>query len=70
MTRETYRGVKLSARNLRGKYYGKVRLTVGGQAFGDWVKLHSEAESIESLRRTVDAAYDRPEAYPDYWRAP
>ena len=49
MTRETYRGVKLTARKLTGRDYGRCRTTVGGQPFGDWIGA-DEARILRVIR--------------------
>jgi len=65
---ETYRGVRLSVRALNGKEWGHCQQRVNG--FDFFISIdRDEANVMAQLKRDVDAAHERPESYPDYWRA-
>lgn len=63
MIRETYRGVPLKV-TPRGS--GIFEEFVGGVSLGTWIG-GTERGRIEQLKRYVDAAGERPDAYLDYW---
>jgi hypothetical protein len=63
MTRTTYRGVTLKV-TPRGA--GTFEEYVGGVSLGKWIG-GTEARRIEQLKRTIDAAGERPDGYQGYW---
>ena len=67
MITETYKGVRLRVRTLPGQDWGYTQMTVNGVP---WFKAleRDENKAMEQLKRNVDAAHERPEAYPDYWK--
>ena len=56
MIRETYKGRQLKA--IKGKSYGKSRITVNGTECGEW--LGTQADVIEWAKRTIDDVDSRP----------
>jgi hypothetical protein len=56
MIRETYKGRQLKA--VKGKSYGKSRITVNGTECGEW--LGSQTDAIEWAKRTIDDVDSRP----------
>lgn len=56
MIRETYKGRQLKA--VKGKSYGKSRITVNGTECGEW--LGTQADAIEWAKRTIDDVDSRP----------
>ncbi|MFJ2697403.1 hypothetical protein ACIO5Z_14415 [Streptomyces rochei] len=56
MIRETYKGRQLKA--VKGKSYGKSRITVNGTECGEW--FGTQADVIEWAKRTIDDVDSRP----------
>lgn len=56
MIRETYKGRQLKA--VKGKTYGKSRITVNGTECGEW--FGTQADVIEWAKRTIDDVDARP----------
>jgi hypothetical protein len=56
MIRETYNGRQLKA--VKGKTYGKSRITVNGTECGEW--FGTQADVIEWAKRTIDDVDSRP----------
>jgi hypothetical protein len=56
MIRETYKGRQLKV--VKGKTYGKSRITVNGTECGEW--FGTQADVIEWAKRTIDDADSRP----------
>lgn len=61
---ETYKGVALKVREGKGRDYGYSEAWVNGKAWGRW--RGNKADLLRSLKGYVDAAEERPEAYPDF----
>lgn len=68
MIRETYKGRQLKA--VKGKAYGKSRITVNGTECGEW--LGTQADVIEWAKRTIDDVDSRPfeGRWAECWYAP
>lgn len=66
-TSETYRGVVLRARALprKSRRFGDVEYFVNGESWGYWMEP-SEQSAIDQMKRYVDEAAKRPEAYPQW----
>jgi hypothetical protein len=65
MKRETYKGRKLIVKIGHGRDYGFRFTYVNGQLIGQTSQTPERA--LAQLRRDVDAADTRPEAYAEYW---
>lgn len=68
MIRETYKGRQLKA--VKGKAYGKSRISVNGTECGEW--LGTQADAIEWAKRTIDDVDSRPfeGRWAECWYAP
>lgn len=68
MIRETYKGRQLKA--VKGKTYGKSRISVNGTACGEW--LGTQADVIEWAKHTIDDVDSRPfeGRWSECWYAP
>ncbi|MEV5941298.1 hypothetical protein [Streptomyces sp. NPDC051994] len=68
MIRETYKGRQLKA--IKGKIYGKSRITVNGTECGEW--LGTQADVIEWAKRTINDVDSRPfeGRWSECWYAP
>lgn len=68
MIRETYKGRQLKA--VKGKTYGKSRITVNGTECGEW--FDTQADVIEWAKRTIDDVDSRPfeGRWAECWYAP
>lgn len=68
MIRETYKGRQLKA--VKGKTYGKSRITVNGTECGEW--FGTQADVIEWAKRTIDDVDSRPfeGRWNECWYAP
>jgi len=67
VTRETYRGVKLYVRALKGAHWGYCEIKVNGVNWGRNLGV-DEAAHLPSLRSGVDMAIAEPDRMAPFWQ--